>query len=59
MKKDNSQIMSESEAGIFCNANENERLRRDVFRSDIDKLKLFTKMLRTNATLKKAKVIHK
>jgi len=36
-----------------------ERLRRDIYRSDMDKLRLFTQMLRVNALFKKAKVIHK
>ena len=36
-----------------------DRLRRDIYRPDIEKLKLFTQMLRTNALLKKAKITHK
>ena len=36
-----------------------ERLKRDIYRPDIEKLKLFTQMLRTNALLKKAKITHK
>ena len=36
-----------------------ERLRRDIYRPDIEKLKLFTQMLRTNALFKKAKITHK
>lgn len=38
---------------------EEQRLRKDVFRSDMEKLQLFTKMLRTNALFKKAKITHK
>jgi len=38
---------------------EQERLRRDIYRPDIEKLHLFTQMLRVNALFKKAKVIHK
>jgi hypothetical protein len=38
---------------------EQERLRRDIYRPDIEKLHLFTQMLRVNALLKKAKVTHK
>ena len=38
---------------------EKERLRRDIYRSDMEKLRLFTKMLRTNALYKKAKISHK
>lgn len=36
-----------------------ERLRRDIYRPDIEKLKLFTQMLRTNALYRKAKITHK
>jgi hypothetical protein len=38
---------------------EEERLRQNIYRSDIEKLRLFTKMLRTNALLKKAAITHK
>ena len=38
---------------------ETERLKRDIYRPDIEKLQLFTKMLRTNALLKKAVIRHK
>ena len=38
---------------------EEERLRKDVFRSDIEKFRLFTRMLRNNAVLKRAKITHK
>jgi hypothetical protein len=41
------------------NEGEMDRLRRDIYRPDIEKLKLFTQMLRTNALFKKAKVTHK
>jgi len=36
-----------------------ERLKRDVFRPDMEKFQLFTQMLRRNALFKKAKVSHK
>jgi hypothetical protein len=36
-----------------------ERLRRDIYRPDIEKLRLFTQMLRANALFKKAKITHK
>ncbi|MBS1601527.1 MAG: hypothetical protein JST42_02580 [Bacteroidetes bacterium] len=36
-----------------------QRLIEDVFRPDIEKLHLFTQMLRINSLFKKAKVIHK
>jgi hypothetical protein len=38
---------------------EMERLRQNVYRSDMEKFKLFTQMLRANALFKKAKVTHK
>jgi hypothetical protein len=38
---------------------EKQRIIRDVYRPDIEKLKLFTRMLRQNALFKKAKIIHK
>ena len=43
----------------LSNNGEIDRLRRDVYRPDMEKLKLFTQMLRTNALFKKAKVTHK
>jgi hypothetical protein len=41
------------------NEGEINRLKRDVYRPDMEKFKLFTQMLRTNALFKKAKVSHK
>lgn len=41
------------------NEGEIGRLRRDIYRPDMEKLKLFTQMLRTNALFKKAKITHK
>jgi hypothetical protein len=38
---------------------EKERIKRNIYRSDVEKLKLFTLMLRRNALFKKAKIIHK
>ncbi|WP_426667503.1 hypothetical protein ACPPVU_15875 [Mucilaginibacter sp. McL0603] len=38
---------------------ETERLKKDIYRPDIEKLQLFTKMLRTNQLLKKAIIRHK
>ena len=52
-------VLSKFEADIISHTDDIERLKKDVFRPDIEKLKLFTKMLRTNATLKRAKIIHK
>lgn len=38
---------------------EKERIKRDIYRPDIEKLKLFTRMLRQNLLFKKAKIVHK
>jgi hypothetical protein len=38
---------------------ETERLRRDIYRPDMEKLRLFTQMLRRNVVLKKAVIRHK
>jgi hypothetical protein len=38
---------------------EKERIKRGIYRSDMEKLKLFTQMLKRNALFKKARVIHK
>jgi hypothetical protein len=38
---------------------EMDRLRRDVYRSDMEKFLLFTKMLRTNKMYARVKVTHK
>jgi len=38
---------------------ETERLKRDIYRPDMEKLQLFTQMLRRNAILKKAIIRHK
>jgi hypothetical protein len=43
----------------FITDNEMEQIRRDIYRSDIEKLKLFTRMLKQNALFKRAKIIHK
>jgi hypothetical protein len=40
----------------FIQKSEDEKLRDDVFRSPIDKLQLFTKMLHRESVLKKAKI---
>jgi len=44
---------------VVTEMSETERLRKDIFRSDMDKFLLFTKMLRTNALYNKAKIAHK
>jgi hypothetical protein len=42
----------------FSHKSAEERLKEDVFRPDIEKLQLFTRMLRRNAQLKKAVITH-
>ena len=42
----------------FVAKSEEEKLKEDIFRSDIEKLQLFTLMLRRNASLKKAIITH-
>jgi len=41
----------------FVHKSEDEKLLEDVFRSDLEKLQLFTRMLYRNASLKKAKIL--
>jgi len=36
-----------------------ERLRENIYRSDMEKFRLFTRMLRRNAMFKRAKITHK
>jgi len=59
MKKEPVNMVNEPSEVYITKLSDDERLRRDVFRSDMDKLKLFTKMLRTNSMFNKAVVIHK
>ena len=42
----------------FVSKSEEEKLKEDIFRSDIEKLQLFTRMLRRNAFLNKAVITH-
>lgn len=41
------------------NLDETERLKKDIYRPDMEKFRLFTLMLRRNALLKKAIIRHK
>jgi len=59
MNKEDKNILNEPREAYQVNLSETERLRKDVFRSDMEKFHLFTKMLRTNALLKNAKITHK
>jgi hypothetical protein len=38
---------------------EEERLRKDIYRTDLEKLHLFSQMLRINNLFKKARITHK
>ena len=52
-------IVSEKTAEYgFVSKSEDEKLKEDIFRSDIEKLQLFTRMLRRNATLKTGIITH-
>ena len=42
----------------FVSISEEEKLKQDIFRPDIEKLQLFTRMLRRNASLNKAIITH-
>jgi len=46
------------QATIMIESDE-DRLRRDIYRSDMEKFLLFTKMLRTNKVYNRAKITHK
>ncbi len=48
MKKETKENLNELPKTSVTELSDNERLINDIFRSDFDKLKLFTKMLRTN-----------
>ncbi|MGN6640898.1 MAG: hypothetical protein ACTHJ8_18455 [Mucilaginibacter sp.] len=43
----------------LINLDETERLKRDIYRPDMEKFLRFTQMLRRNALLKKAVIRHK
>ena len=49
----------DAEPKFIISNDEMERLKRDIYRSDVEKFHLFTQMLRTNNLLKKAKITHK
>lgn len=44
---------------VFIKESETERLRREIYRPDMEKFLLFTQMLRANKLYKRAKIIHK
>ncbi len=43
----------------FVTESEDERLRRDIYRPDMEKFRLFTQMLRNNKIYNRIKVTHK
>ncbi|RZK86550.1 MAG: hypothetical protein EOO98_15525 [Pedobacter sp.] len=59
MERETENILKEPAVAYLTELSEEERLKRDVYRSDMDKLKLFTQMLRNNKILKKAVITHK
>lgn len=59
MEKNNKNILNDFQETYIANLSEEERLSKDVFRSDMDKLQLFTQMLRKNKLFNKAVIIHK
>ena len=58
MKKQSNNTENKSEKDISF-LTEEDRLRKDVYRSDLEKLHLFTQMLRLNKLFNKAQVTHK
>jgi hypothetical protein len=60
-KKYKEQLMAVEEphpAYGFTSKSEEEKLMEDIFRPDLEKLQLFTRMLRRNALLNKAVITH-
>jgi hypothetical protein len=52
-------MVNEPQATYLKQISNEEKLRNDVYRPDMEKFLLFTKMLRTNSLLNKAKITHK
>ena len=59
MKEEIKDNLNEFPKTYLSESSDNERLLKNMFRSDLDKLKLFTKMIRTNNLFNKAVIIHK
>jgi hypothetical protein len=57
-RKQNLTLVSEDQSEYvgFVHKSEDEKLREDIMRSPIEKLQLFTKMLRRESVLKNAKI---
>lgn len=58
MAIENENLQNASAMVIILDRPPEARLREDIYRPDIEKLHLFTQMLRVSAMLKKAKVTH-
>jgi hypothetical protein len=54
----NNMVQEEPVKYGFVAKSEEEKLTEDIFRPDIEKLQLFTHMLRRNASLNKAVITH-
>ncbi|MDH7462035.1 hypothetical protein QEG73_12130 [Chitinophagaceae bacterium 26-R-25] len=50
---------SKAEKKLLIPKTDEERLREDIYRSDMEKFRLFTRMLRRNEMFKRAKITHK
>jgi len=59
MEEEKNKAAEPKRAFNMVTLSEDERLRRDIFRSDSEKFRLFILMLRRNAMYKKATVTHK
>ncbi len=57
--KSENQVQEPAPVYGFVSKSEEEKLIEDIFRPDIEKLQLFTQMLRRNASLNKAVITHK
>ncbi|NCI45475.1 hypothetical protein [Sediminibacterium soli] len=57
-QKDISVVEEPGIAYGFAHLSEEEKLKKDIFRSDMEKFQLFMQMLRRNALLKKAVISH-
>ncbi|MBV7529781.1 hypothetical protein [Chitinophaga sp. sic0106] len=56
---DNKKSINKDKIPAFIITDEDARLRRDIYRSDIEKLELFVEMIRRNNLFKTAKITHK
>jgi hypothetical protein len=60
MSEENKHILQEPSVNYgFVHRSEDEKLLHDALRPDMEKLQLFTKMLRRNARLNRVEIQHK